>query len=53
MQFLLADHRVRYAANDNDPTRDIHALTPTDGFEVIYVPEGERRWQPRMKQYPS
>jgi len=53
MQFLLADHRVRYTANDNDPTRDIHALTPTDGFEVIYVPEGERRWQPRMKQYPS
>lgn len=53
MQFLLADHRVRFTANDNDPTRDIHALTPTDGFEVIYVPEGERRWQPRMKKYPS
>jgi hypothetical protein len=52
-QFLLADHRVRYTANDNDPTRDIHALTPTDGFEVIYVPEGERRWQTRMKKYPS
>lgn len=53
MQFLLADHRVRFEANDTDPSRDIHALTPTDGFEVIYVPEGERRWQPRMKRYPS
>jgi hypothetical protein len=53
MQFLLADHRVRYTANDNDPTAHIHSLTPTDGFEVIYVPEGERRWQPRMRKYLS
>ncbi len=52
-QFLLADHRVRYTANDIDPTAHIHSLTPTDGCEVIYVPEGERRWQPRMKKYPS